>query len=481
MNSSHIAYKQCTDIHESSKDSFKDLLIALSDPSSSFEKYGTETSHLEKSLVSLYKTYWKRLSTQSDNSTDALEYEGYLWKKGSGITKSWQKRYFICRNNELAYYHNAEDSDRPSGALPLLLTTIKPFNDPDRHNTFTIVSQKKVYTLQALTHWDMNQWMSVIRNNIEFLLNHSNSSIKAPAHVTDSITDSIDPTEAGNALANLPQNLRCADCRAEHPSWCCINWGTCICINCSGVHRSLTSSVSKVRSLTLDKIDPYSRRLIEIIGNEQANKVLEANLGELQMLDPSASKEQRELFVRLKYQECAMTIKRGETVDIDIFQAIRDRDVLKIYKALCIERNMMVCNSILYEAKIAERGKFTPLHYAAAIGDPLIVHLIALNTNDLSPLDDGGWSPLAYAAYYGQIDAAQVLLRDGSNPKVSPENHPYHIAISRGKQNLASMLLPFWDSDENVEPKEFKPPVSVSDNDRDSSSRFSSIDALGKL
>ncbi len=40
------------------------------------------------------------------------------------------------------------------------------------------------------------------------------------------------------------------------PEWASINLGILICLECSGVHRSLGTHISKVRSLTLDKWDP---------------------------------------------------------------------------------------------------------------------------------------------------------------------------------------------------------------------------------
>lgn len=42
------------------------------------------------------------------------------------------------------------------------------------------------------------------------------------------------------------------------PDWASINLGTLLCIECSGIHRSLGVHVSKVRSVTLDKWESES-------------------------------------------------------------------------------------------------------------------------------------------------------------------------------------------------------------------------------
>lgn len=41
----------------------------------------------------------------------------------------------------------------------------------------------------------------------------------------------------------------------EEPDWTSINLGVLICIQCSGIHRSLGVHITKIRSLTLDKLD----------------------------------------------------------------------------------------------------------------------------------------------------------------------------------------------------------------------------------
>ena len=49
-----------------------------------------------------------------------------------------------------------------------------------------------------------------------------------------------------------PGNMVCADCNTKEPDWASINLGVLLCLDCSGVHRSLGTHVTKVRSMTLD-------------------------------------------------------------------------------------------------------------------------------------------------------------------------------------------------------------------------------------
>lgn len=75
-------------------------------------------------------------------------------------------------------------------------------------------------------------------------------------------------------LQNLEGNKKCADCNALNPEWAVINYGILVCMNCCGVHRSLGSHISKVRSLQLDKWDAETVLVIEKKTTERKNKNL---------------------------------------------------------------------------------------------------------------------------------------------------------------------------------------------------------------
>lgn len=107
----------------------------------------------------------------------------------------------------------------------------------------------------------MHEWVNVIQNAIAASINsHQFSSISEPVKGNSvSVTNS----HIGETDSNLHQvwnvceaNRVCADCGTEKPDWASLNWGVLLCIECSGIHRSMGVHISKIRSFTLDKWDP---------------------------------------------------------------------------------------------------------------------------------------------------------------------------------------------------------------------------------
>ncbi|KAG0503679.1 hypothetical protein HPP92_003751 [Vanilla planifolia] len=98
-------------------------------------------------------------------------------------------------------------------------------------------------------------------------------------------------------LLKLPENKECADCKAKGPRWASVNLGIFICMQCSGIHRSMGVHISKVRSAALDTWLPEQITFIQSMGNQKANDFWEAEL------PPNYDRVGIENFIRAKYEE----------------------------------------------------------------------------------------------------------------------------------------------------------------------------------
>ncbi|CAM9012859.1 unnamed protein product [Wickerhamomyces anomalus] len=100
-------------------------------------------------------------------------------------------------------------------------------------------------------------------------------------------------------LLKEPGNSHCADCKtASHPRWASWNLGIFICIRCSGIHRSMGTHISRVKSVDLDTWTDEQIQSIVKWGNEKANKFWEAKLPNNNHV-PDDSKIEN--FIRTKY------------------------------------------------------------------------------------------------------------------------------------------------------------------------------------
>ncbi|KAJ8463225.1 hypothetical protein ONZ51_g10397 [Trametes cubensis] len=79
-------------------------------------------------------------------------------------------------------------------------------------------------------------------------------------------------------LLKRPENKTCADCKRNDPRWASWNLGVFLCIRCSGIHRSMGTHISKVKSVDLDVWTPEQMASVQKWGNRRANLYWEAHL-----------------------------------------------------------------------------------------------------------------------------------------------------------------------------------------------------------
>lgn len=143
-------------------------------------------------------------------------------------------------------------------------------------------------------------------------------------------------------------NCWCADCGSgSKVEWVSINLGIIVCIECSGIHRSLGTHISKVRSLTLD-INSFTIDIVELlllIGNRVSNMIWEARLDVAVKPGPQATREQRLRFITAKYVDRAFvepisaTLSRYGTSDETLLAAIKKNEIQQVLYALALKAN----------------------------------------------------------------------------------------------------------------------------------------------
>lgn len=229
-----------------------------------------------------------------------------------------------------------------------------------------------------------------------------------------------DPVKLLQIVRDADQgNCWCADCGSQTKTeWVSINLGIVLCIECSGIHRSLGTHISKVRSLTLD-ITSFTTDIVEVllqIGNRVSNMVWEAKLDPSLKPLPHATREQRLKFITSKYADRAYvnpistTLSHYSTPDETLLASVKKNDIQSVLYAIALQAN----------PNAADRSRNThSVFLALAAADPASPS--ATGTPSTSP---SARPTTSSSARITPFPIAELLIQNGAVIPASPPAFP---------------------------------------------------------
>ncbi|XP_042177852.1 arf-GAP with coiled-coil, ANK repeat and PH domain-containing protein 2 isoform X5 [Oncorhynchus tshawytscha] len=274
-----------------------------------------EKRDMEQKHSTIQQKDFSNDDTKLEYNVDAdngIAMEGYLFKRASNAFKTWNRRWFSIQNNQLVYQKKFKDN--PTVVVEdLRLCTVKHCEDIERRFCFEVVSPTKSCMMQADSEKLRQAWIKAVQNSIATAFREQGEDAeldRRSSTSTGSLESGGEPKEKSlkgeSALQRvmvIGGNACCCDCGQPDPRWASINLGITLCIQCSGIHRSLGVHFSKVRSLTLDSWEPELLKLMCELGNGVINQIYEARREELGARKPRPADPRQEIeaYIRAKY------------------------------------------------------------------------------------------------------------------------------------------------------------------------------------
>lgn len=345
----------------------------------------------------------------SDRLLAAQRKEGLLWalsRPGShmdpkGINKqAWHKFWIVLDQGKLSEYSNWKQRlDLHMEPIDLRMASVRMARDAERRFCFEVITPQFKRIYQATSEDDMSNWITAINNALQSamegrlaqppqtlftskpdpnvrdigsvltgkstsLSGHHSASYRPdtsgmsrrttvgarPVFVrTESNSFEENPSKLLDVVRDADQgNCWCADCGSgAKVEWVSINLGIVLCIECSGIHRSLGTHISKIRSLTLD-VNSFTNDIVELlllIGNRVSNMVWESKLDPALKPISSSTREQRLRFITAKYAQRAYvssiaTSSAFASPDETLVTSVKKNDVQGVLHGIALRANV---------------------------------------------------------------------------------------------------------------------------------------------
>ena len=345
------------------------------------------------------------LEASQDVKGESRKKQGLLWsqsKPGGNhmdprMKMTWHKYWIVLDRGRISEYINwKQNPEKHMDPIDLRMASVREARNQDRRFCFEVITPTFTRTYQATSEEDMRSWIQAINNALQeaFEGKHADGQLSPPTELpgaakSNSIAHNLfgksssyhghrsasstaktvgrhqtvgdrpaisRSRSAEEKTARLLQDIRqtdagntwCADCNSDsRVEWVSINLGIIVCIECSGIHRSLGTHISKIRSLTLDTTS-FTQDVVEMIltlGNRVSNMVWEAKLDRNHKPLPNATRDQRLAFITAKYQQrayvepIASTLSHYSSSDQTLLASIKKNDIQHVYYALALSAN----------------------------------------------------------------------------------------------------------------------------------------------
>ncbi|KAI9269470.1 hypothetical protein EDC94DRAFT_598988 [Helicostylum pulchrum] len=398
---------------------------------------------------------------------------GYLFERKHGrVYQSWARKYYNIFDGELiCTTRNPKTSskdDDGSNVYNLRVCSVKPTDSYDRRFCFELISPNRILVLQAENEQDMSEWISSIRTASQQALNSDN----APRYTQQSPNlrkAAVEQSSLNNAQKNeqseekhreslkkvraIPGNDKCADCGVNDPEWACTNLGIIVCIECSGIHRSLGVHVSKVRSVILDKWESHSIEVMLRLGNRIGNSIYEESVPidmESFRINSSSSRGDRDLWIIEKYVKRSFVKPSNldqDSLDQEFWNAVVEGDLETSLKRLAQGAHV--------DYKNPNDGYKTALHKVVDSNNEVVVEFLLQRLGDVNQQDGNGWTCLHYAAANNNVRLVLALLKRHSKPDIkdNDDKTPLDLAVDRQSvQAVTALRLFAFDKQHNSSP-----------------------------